>query len=140
MVKFSVYLNRRVFVMCTWIKIAFYVYISVRLEPNVTYGAVQLWNDNQYHLICADGFDDMAARVVCRSMGYQNGISVCCSAFGKMKLPITYHNVTCTGTETRILDCNYKMGEKIKSRVTGCSSNQYASVACSDSPASGGKL
>ena len=115
-------------------------YISVRLEPNVTYGAVQLWNDNKYNLICADGFDDMAARVVCRSMGYQNGISVCCSAFGKMTQPITYYNVSCTGTENRILDCNYKTGLKFKKGVTECSSNQYASVACSDAPASGGRL
>lgn len=106
---------------------------SVRLDPNVTYGAIQLWNDNKYHLICADGFDDMAAKVVCRSMGYQNGISVCCSAFGSMNLPITYHNVSCTGKELWILGCKYKTG------VDGCASKQYASVTCSNVPASGGK-
>ena len=107
--------------------------ISVRLDPNVTYGAVQLWSDNKYHLICADGFDDMAAKVVCGAMGYRNGISVCCSAFGDMDLPITYHNVSCTGKESWILGCSYKTGPN------GCPSKKYASVTCSDAPASGGK-
>ncbi|XP_052276945.1 deleted in malignant brain tumors 1 protein-like isoform X3 [Dreissena polymorpha] len=103
----------------------------VRLEPNVSYGAVQIWNREAYRLVCADGFDDLAAKVVCRSAGFQNGISVCCSAFGEMKYDIGYRNVRCTGNEMSILDCSYVDDN------TGCSSGKYASVACSDQPANG---
>lgn len=103
----------------------------VRLEPNVTYGAVEIWNDEKYQLVCADGFDDVAAKVVCRSAGFQNGISVCCSAFGEMNYDISYHNVRCQGDEATILNCKYDMGPD------GCPSKKYASVACSDLPASG---
>lgn len=106
----------------------------MRLEPNVSYGAVQIWNRDAYRLVCADGFDDLAAKVVCRSAGFQNGISVCCSAFGEMKYDIGYRNVRCTGNELSILDCSYVDDN------TGCSSGKYASVACSDLPANGGEI
>lgn len=105
----------------------------MRLEPNVTYGAVEIWNAEKYQLVCADGFDDVAAKVVCKSAGFQNGISVCCSAFGSMDYEISYHSVRCQGDEASILDCKYKTG------VDNCPSKKYASVACSDLPASGGK-
>ncbi|WAR00368.1 LOW QUALITY PROTEIN: DMBT1-like protein, partial [Mya arenaria] len=71
------------------------------------------------------------AKVVCRSAGYQNGISVCCSAFGPLKYDIGYMNFKCTGEETSILDCSFTVGD------TGCASGKYASVACSDQPANG---
>ncbi|XP_052791481.1 deleted in malignant brain tumors 1 protein-like isoform X3 [Mya arenaria] len=103
----------------------------VRLEPNVTYGAVQIWKSGNYRLVCADEFGDIAAKVVCRSAGYQNGISVCCSAFGPLKYDIGYMNFKCTGEETSILDCSFTVGD------TGCASGKYASVACSDQPANG---
>lgn len=109
------------------------IYVTVRLEPNVTYGAVQIWNLEKYRLVCADGFDDVAAKVVCKSAGFKNGISVCCSAFGRMKYEIAYNNVKCQGDESTILDCKYTTALKM------CPSKKYASVACSNSPASGGK-
>lgn len=82
--------------------------------------------------MCADGFDDIAAKVVCKAAGFQNGISVCCSAFGDMSYDIGYYNIKCRGDEMSILDCDYKYG------IGGCQSKKYASVACSDQPASGG--
>ena len=84
--------------------------------------------------MCADGFDDIAAKVVCRSGSFQNGISVCCSAFGKMKYDIGYYDIKCKGDEASILDCEYKTGPN------KCPSKKYASVACSNQPASGRKL
>jgi len=104
----------------------------VRLEPNVTYGAIEIWTEDKYQLVCADDFDDVAAKVVCKAAGFQNGISICCSAFGDMSYSIGYYGIGCQGDEASILDCEYKAG------IGQCRSNKYASVACSDQPASGG--
>ncbi|XP_060571753.1 deleted in malignant brain tumors 1 protein-like isoform X2 [Ruditapes philippinarum] len=103
----------------------------VRLEPNVTYGAVEIWNEEKYQLVCADGFDDIAAKVVCKSAGFKYGISVCCSAFGKMDYEISFYDIKCDGHETSVLDCKYSSG------IDRCPSKKYASVACSDTPGSG---
>lgn len=112
----------------------YFVFHSVRLEPNITYGAVEVWKDEKYVQVCADGFDDVAAKVTCRSLGYKNGISLCCSVFGEMKkYPIGITNVQCTGQERSLLGCDYTY------RIDdGCASKKYASVACSNSASSGG--
>ncbi|XP_052098351.1 deleted in malignant brain tumors 1 protein-like [Mytilus californianus] len=104
---------------------------KVRLEPNITYGAVQVWQDDGYKLVCADQFDDVDAQVVCRGLGKQNGISICCSVFGDMKHPITINNVACTGHEDSILQCQHNTLRE------ACPSKKYAAVACSDSASSG---
>lgn len=109
--------------------------IAVRLEPNITFGAVELWQDTQYALVCADGFDDSDAKVVCHSLGYRNGISICCSVFGDMPdYQISINNVQCTGHESSILQCEYT------NNADGCLSKRYASVACSNAASSGGEM
>ncbi|XP_052795720.1 scavenger receptor cysteine-rich type 1 protein M130-like [Mya arenaria] len=107
-----------------------YVFCSkkVRLQPNVTFGAVQVWDRDNYHLVCAEGFDDLAAQAVCRSLGFAYGTSICCSAFGRMEYSIIYSNVKCTGIESDLLECDY-----VK-YIPNCTSGHYASVACSNNP------
>lgn len=51
-------------------------------EQADNYGAVKVWRDGSYYLVCADGFDSRDADVVCRNMGYPYGTSLCCDAFG----------------------------------------------------------
>jgi hypothetical protein len=112
-----------------------YITFAVRLEPNITFGAVELWQDTQYALVCADGFDDTDAKVVCHSLGYRNGISICCSVFGDMPdYKISINNVKCTGHESSILQCSYS------NNADGCPNKRYASVACSNAASSGGKF
>ncbi|WAQ98294.1 SRCR1-like protein [Mya arenaria] len=101
---------------------------KVRLIPNVTFGAVQVWDRDDYHLVCAEGFDELAAQAVCRSLGFAYGTSICCSAFGRMEYSIVYSNIKCTGIESSILECDY-----VK-YFPNCTSGYYASVACSDKP------
>ena len=98
----------------------------------MTYGVVQIGTTDDYKLVCADDFDDVAARVVCQSAGFHHGISVCCSAFGDMKYDIGYCNHKCSGDESSILNCTRSIA------ASDCVSGKYASVACSDQPASGG--
>lgn len=96
---------------------------------------MELWQDTQYALVCADGFDDTDAKVVCHSLGYRNGISICCSVFGDMPdYKISINNVQCNGHESSILQCAYS------NNADGCPNNRYASVACSNAASSGGTL
>ncbi|XP_052795723.1 neurotrypsin-like isoform X2 [Mya arenaria] len=101
---------------------------TVRLQPNVTFGAVQVWDRGSYRLVCAEGFDDLAAQAVCRYFGFAYGINICCSAFGRMEYNIAYSNIKCTGIESDILECDY-----VK-YFPNCTSGHYASVACSNNP------
>lgn len=84
--------------------------------------------------MCADGFDDVDAQVVCRGLGKQNGVSICCSVFGSMTHPIAINDVQCTGLEDSLLQCHYN------SLREGCPSKKYAAVACSNSASSGGRF
>ena len=96
------------------------------------YGAVRVWNDNRYSLVCSDDFDDADATVVCRRMGYPYGKRLCCSAFGYLEETIEISAVQCSGSEIDIGDCAMTRG------VNTCLSKHYASVVCAkDEPAIG---
>ena len=100
-------------------------YVSVMTKEADNYGAVRVWNENRYSLVCADKFDDNDATIVCRQMGYPFGKSICCSAFGIVEERIEVSDMQCTGSETDITQCVMIRG------VNGCASQQYASVVCS---------
>ncbi|XP_052793637.1 scavenger receptor cysteine-rich domain superfamily protein-like isoform X2 [Mya arenaria] len=101
---------------------------QVRIQPNATFGAIQVWDRDNFHLVCAEKFDDLAAQAVCRSFGFAFGKSICCSAFGRMEYDIVYSNIKCTGIESDLLECDY-----VK-YFPNCTSGHYASVACSNLP------
>ncbi|XP_052102367.1 scavenger receptor cysteine-rich domain superfamily protein-like isoform X2 [Mytilus californianus] len=90
-----------------------------------SYGYLQVWKSgaNQYGLVCAEGFDDEAATVVCRELTqYKYGISHCCSAYGNLSIPFAINDVTCTGQESSLQNCTYN--------TDLCHSGTYASVIC----------
>jgi len=58
------------------------MFILVMTEQADNYGAVKVWRDGSYYLLCADNFDSRDAKVICRNMGYPYGTSLCCDAFG----------------------------------------------------------
>ena len=94
--------------------------------PGDDYGALQIWNDNMYTLVCSDEFDDNDAKVACRDMGYAYGKSLCCSAFGTNDYQITITNLQCLGNEPAIQSCRASDGQG------RCTSKKYASVVCTD--------
>ncbi|XP_053406028.1 deleted in malignant brain tumors 1 protein-like isoform X2 [Mercenaria mercenaria] len=105
---------------------------GVRCKRNVftdqadNYGAVKVWQNGAYYLVCADEFDDREAAVVCRTMGYPFGKSLCCEAFGFQSPKIGFIGSRCTGRESNYNDCAKSFG-----KAAACSSKQYASVVCS---------
>lgn len=46
-------------------------------------GAVEIYHDDQWMAVCDDGFNGLAARVVCQTLGYKEGVVVLGSAFGE---------------------------------------------------------
>ncbi|XP_055956391.1 deleted in malignant brain tumors 1 protein [Patella vulgata] len=101
----------------------------VRLQPNARFGAVQLYDQSTrgYGMICAENFTNVDATVTCNELGYEYGISICCSAFGTR---YAYYNIlrskiSCTGREPSLMNCSYE------SSLTYCPTRKYASVACS---------
>lgn len=95
-------------------------------EGSASFGAVELWVSYSYYYVCADGFDDIAARVVCRELGFHSGKTLCCSAFGSTNKAIGVGEVQCTGLEDRFENCTHVVPYNEHS----CKSGKYAAVVC----------
>ncbi|KAL4227837.1 scavenger receptor [Mactra antiquata] len=100
-----------------------FCYSYVNIHPGLHYGAVQYHTGDEYGLVCADGFDENAATVVCREMGFTFGMTLCCSAFGPLGLDFSMTDVYCYGDELSLTDCSFNEG-------SDCTSETYASVLC----------
>ena len=101
--------------------------LTVRLSEgaNATYGAVQVFQNNTWTLVCDDGWTDKAAKVTCRSLGHTDGRAIPQSGFGNLNLPISVGQVACVGNETDLLLCPLQ-------KQTPCKSGMYASVQCTN--------
>jgi hypothetical protein len=93
--------------------------------PTDYFGMVQLAKGTSWYKMCDEGFDEMAARVVCKELGYTDGKKVCCSTFGNGKgtyIHLQFLKIKCRGTEDAL--------EKCQSDSAHCNSGNYASVYC----------
>ena len=101
-----------------------FFFISVILTPSAFYGAI-LIHKGGYKLVCADGFNEMAAHVVCKELGFFHSVSLCCSAFGPQHYDIGVSDVRCAGNEDSLGHCDH---EEVN---ISCPSGNYAAVVCS---------
>ncbi|XP_067669016.1 von Willebrand factor D and EGF domain-containing protein-like isoform X2 [Haliotis asinina] len=100
-------------------------------------GRVEILHDNQWGTICDDTWDDNAARVVCRMLGYDDspGKSTPIKAFGGGSGPIWIDDPSCNGTESNIAICPRYYGV-IYWGSHNCLHDEDAGVRCS--PRAGG--
>ena len=93
-------------------------------RENATLGIVEVYQSNLYFwtTLCADGFDQMDANVVCKQLGYSRARVLLPGQFGRSLKYIHTVSINCSGDETDILDCQHGIGF--------CSSFNYASVLC----------
>ena len=81
---------------------------AIRLQGGTaTSGRVEICNNNVWGTVCDDLWGDIDAQVVCRQLGF---ISVGATALTSFNVPagtgqIWLDNVSCRGTETRLIDC-----------------------------------
>lgn len=88
-------------------------------------GAVEIYHDDQWMAVCDDGFNGLAARVVCQTLGYKEGVVVLGSAFGETTGPIRVRRIDCGGNEKDLFDCNFEFTDKPMCK-------KYISVYCSN--------
>ncbi|KAK6179246.1 hypothetical protein SNE40_011650 [Patella caerulea] len=100
--------------------------VRLNLGMNAEKGGVEVYYNNNWLAVCDDGFDQLAAQIVCRSLNFSYGLKIQGSSFGRSS-PIGVINVTCSFTQKHFSQC--------KQIYAGtCVSGQYASVICSQTP------
>lgn len=90
-------------------------------------GRVEVFYADKWGTVCHDYWDDKAADVVCRELGFKEAKSEYKDAtHGEGSGPIWLDNVRCSGSETHLYKCNKrKWGEH------DCTHKQDASMECS---------
>ena len=76
--------------------------------------------------ICDDYWNDRAAQVVCRTLGFLRGISYEKAYYGEGTGPIHLDDVMCSGSEGAIMECDHRkpIGRH------NCRHREDAGVAC----------
>ena len=70
-------------------------------------GRLEVYYEGRWGTVCDDFFNNNAARVVCRQLGFNpvSAILVSSSTFGQGTGPIWLDNVNCNGSEPNIDSC-----------------------------------
>ncbi|KAL8566281.1 hypothetical protein ACOMHN_056852 [Nucella lapillus] len=99
--------------------------LKLSLRYTAGMGAVMVYRDNAWTLVCDGGLDHAAAQVVCKQLGFPFGTNLSGAKFGKVQnASISVSKVACRGTESDFSTCTFDV-------TSGCSSGKYASVVCS---------
>ena len=76
--------------------------------------------------ICDNGWDDIDATVVCRELGFLDGITSMESQLGSDSLPVWLSQVGCLGNESKLSHCMHSGA----GNIGNCSHTQDAKVKC----------
>ncbi len=94
--------------------------------PSAVDGAVYHMRNGTWGALCSDGFGPRAAAVACRQLGYSGTATASYTTQWTQLAWIA--NVSCEGTETRLVDCPH---EEVTLR--SCP-NGYATLTCTPNP------
>ena len=101
----------------------------IRLVGGSSYyeGRVEVNYNGEWGTVCDDGWDYDDAYVVCRQLGFGSSATSYSDAyFGQGSGPILLDNVTCTGSESTLADCDH-LGIGV---TRSCSHSEDAGVRC----------
>ena len=100
---------------------------DVRLVNGVsTYeGRVEVYHAGQWGTVCDDGWDDVDAVVVCKSLGLIGGVAVTDDSFVQGSGPIWMDEVACSVSNTNLKECNHNGWG-----VEDCEHSEDAGVKC----------
>jgi len=83
-------------------------------------------SDGFFGPVCDDGWDNLAAMVVCRQLGFVWGIPTVSSHFGEVRPPVfSIDEIDCVGDEKHLQDCPHVNHDD-------CDSGDAAGVFCSN--------
>jgi hypothetical protein len=75
--------------------------------------------------VCDDSFNDHAAAVACRTLGYSTGTMINNTDTPDGTGPIVLDDISCDGTESSLFDCDFNV-------LTGnCTHSEDVGVSCS---------
>ncbi|PNH03041.1 Neurotrypsin, partial [Tetrabaena socialis] len=100
---------------------------SIRLVPAGPQGRLELFYNGEWGTVCDDSFDDRAATVVCRQLGYAGGRAHWGAYFGEGTGPIHVTGLQCAGTEPSLAACSNGGWSP-----TTCDHSEDTSVVCYD--------
>ncbi|KAJ8047464.1 Deleted in malignant brain tumors 1 protein [Holothuria leucospilota] len=82
--------------------------VEIRLRNGLTSyeGRVEIFHAGQWGTVCDDGWDDAAAAVVCRQLGFNgSAVAFTSATFGQGSGAIWLDNVRCIGSEQNLQEC-----------------------------------
>lgn len=88
-------------------------------------GVVEIYYDDQWMVVCDDGFNGLVVCVVCQMLGYKEGVVVLGFVFGEMIGLIRVWCIDCGGNEKDLFNCNFEFMDKFVCR-------KYILVYCSN--------
>ncbi|XP_052238674.1 scavenger receptor cysteine-rich domain superfamily protein-like [Dreissena polymorpha] len=109
-------------------------YTNVRIsdgqeDENTTEGKVKMYHHGGWVTVCADGFHDSDARLVCRELGFPYSKALEPGSFGREYYSDFVTDFNCTGSELSIALCPFNASGECVDK-----SSNYASVICSKFP------
>ncbi|XP_052826276.1 deleted in malignant brain tumors 1 protein [Octopus bimaculoides] len=117
-------------VICQMLGYSFrYENVEVRLVDgdSPANGRVEIKFKERWGTICDEGWDDNDAVVVCRMIGYSDGIAYKNAKYGPGTGPVWLHNVNCNSSEYSIANCN-----RLDWNSSKCQHSQDAGVFCKE--------
>jgi deleted-in-malignant-brain-tumors protein 1 len=100
------------------------------VKDEVSRGRVEICMSGQWGTLCNRVWDDIAASVACRQLGFSphGAIAVTNQQFGEDALPVLITDIQCTGSEQRLLNCTYNTMPDFSCNAEG----NDAGVVCQD--------
>ena len=90
-------------------------------------GRVEIFHEGTWGTICDDLWDDEAASVICRQLGYEYGYGYHEAFFGAGRGDIWLSRVQCTGEEADVADCEHRAWGR-----NTCTHVEDAAVRCGE--------
>lgn len=109
--------------------LCFFSAVRTRIQ-NTYYGVLEVQIFGLWTTICPVGWNDKAAHVACKELGFYDGVAIYASrsTYSTNSPPIILSHFNCTGTESSLSNCSYSAFDAI----TNCNLDQdhVAGVLC----------